>query len=225
MASSTIVVSDLHLGSAVSQASKFSNFIRTKLLKPSIDRVIFNGDMFDSLDFRRLTKPQWHAFYEIRQLSREKQVIWIAGNHDGNPNVLSSLLNIPIYTSYSLSTNNDNILILHGHTFDKFIKEHPVITYAADTFYWMLQKLDRSYSMARWVKQYSKVFVRCAERIKNGAIEFAQRHNFNVVCCGHSHLPETDIKRGYFNSGSWVDKPCTYLEITHECTVLKLFSD
>lgn len=216
--SDAIIISDIHLGSGNCQAK-----ILIKLLNKIIDgklitkRLILNGDMFDSYDFRRLNKTHWKILSLIRKLSDQIEIIWICGNHDGSAEIISHLLGVSVMDEYIFKSGNNSILILHGHTFDDFITAHPIMTWIADCIYAALQWIDGSHTMARMAKHGSKSFMRCAKKIEDGAIKYAKKHNCNIVCCGHTHFAveskDKDIK--YYNSGSWTECPCSYLTISY----------
>ena len=64
-----IVISDLHLGSEISQAKQLVRFL--EMLREDIiltRELILNGDVFDSWDFRRLKKNHWKVLSIIRSL-------------------------------------------------------------------------------------------------------------------------------------------------------------
>ena len=66
------------------------------------------------------------------------------------------------------------------------------------------------------MKHNSKTFLRCAKLIEDKAIRLAEKSNCQIVCCGHTHLPVSNSKNiiHYFNSGSWVESPSTYLIVS-----------
>lgn len=64
-----LIISDIHLGSDNCQAKDLVVFleqIRCGVIQTS--RIILNGDVFDSFDFRRL-KNHWKVLSLIRKLS------------------------------------------------------------------------------------------------------------------------------------------------------------
>ena len=214
-----LVISDLHLGADNCQAKAAVEFLQSVLdghLRAR--RLIINGDVFDSIDFRRLKKFHWKVLSQIRHLSDKLDVIWIAGNHDGSAEIVSHLLGVQVVEEYVLWSADARILIIHGHQFDSFISDHPVLTWLADLAYWLLQKLDRSHYVARLAKKKSKTFVRCAAKIREGASRYALGRGCHSVICGHTHHPEscpaTPVHSvTYVNSGCWTEMPPTYLTI------------
>lgn len=213
-----IVISDIHLGSDNCQAKTLAPLLETILDgQLRTRRLIINGDVFDSIDFRRLKKTHWRILSLIRHLSDKIDVIWICGNHDGSAEIISQLLGVEVVEQFIFKSGEAKILAVHGHEFDDFIDNHPVVTWLADCVYLFLQKIDRSHRVARLAKSRSKVFVRCVEKIERGAISLARRNECQIAICGHTHHA-THTSAGdvhYFNSGCFTEKPATYLSIQH----------
>lgn len=212
-----IVISDLHLGSGVCQAKALVEFLegihhghrRTR-------RLILNGDVFDSIDFRRLKKSHWKVLSQLRKLSDEVEVVWVCGNHDGSAEIVSHLLGLEVVDEYVVESGDKKVLFLHGHQFDQFIDRYPLATRVADNLYRLLQRIDRSHYFAKMAKRRSKTFLRSTEKIRAGAIDQAEQLGCDIVCCGHTHLavalPNDPVP--YFNSGCWTETPCHFLTLT-----------
>ena len=212
-----IIISDLHLGSRICQAKHLLEFIETI----TASYLILNGDVFDSWDFRRIKKSEWKILSHLRKLSKRIKVIWINGNHDGPAEIISHLLGIEVREEYVLESGEKRILVLHGHQFDTFIANHPIITWIADTTYHFMQMIDPSFWMAKQAKKASKSFLRNVQKVKSGAIEYAKKKKCDIICCGHTHHPE--IADRYYNSGSWAELPEHYLEVENGGVILKEF--
>lgn len=211
-----VVISDIHLGSDNCQAKYLVHFLEAirRGARPT-RRLILNGDVFDSIDFRRLKKHHWGILSEIRKLSDELEVVWINGNHDGPAEIVSHLLGVECADEKVVESGGRRILFLHGHRFDEFIARYPVITWVADRVYNFLQRIDKSHAFAKMAKRRSKTFLRCAEKIEADATRYAAKLGCDAVCCGHTHLPVA-VTTGpvhYFNSGCWTEKPCHYLTV------------
>jgi UDP-2,3-diacylglucosamine pyrophosphatase LpxH len=212
-----IILSDLHLGSDNCQAK-----LLVELLERFSDgefpasRLILNGDLFDSIDFRRLKKAHWKVLSLIRKLSDHVEVIWLCGNHDGSAEIVSHLLGVAVMDDFVLVSGGRRILILHGHVFDEFIDNHPIVTWMADRVYSCLQWIDRTHYFAKLAKHGSKTFLRCAKQIEERSVEAARKRRCDAVCCGHTHVAAThsDQAVAYFNSGCWTELPCSYLAVS-----------
>lgn len=216
---STIIVSDIHLGSDVSRSMRLLALLRSY----SYDRLILNGDVFDDLNFNRLSKDDWKVLSYLRKMSNPRRgidVVWVIGNHDGGvAEILSHLLGVPVHEEYQFEINGRRFLAIHGHQFDKWITEHEVLTAVASSAYLLLQKVDPRHRMSRWVKRTSKKWLRMSDKVGNDAVEHARRHHAaDSVFCGHTHQAVHKHIDGveYVNSGCWTDKPSQYVTIAHD---------
>ena len=211
-----VILSDTHLGSDNCQAKQLTHLLeQVQDGDISTRRIILNGDVFDSIDFRRLNKHHWKVLSLIRKLSDHVEITWINGNHDGPAEIVSHLLGVEVRDEFILESGGRRILFLHGHRFDEFIDDHPILTAIADRIYRLLQKIDRSHSFAKFAKRSSKTFLRCALQIETRSLEYARKHDCAAVCCGHTHhaLVNEAGPVAYYNSGCWTEKPCTFLTV------------
>src|SRR6478672_2182761 len=113
-----VVISDIHLGSANSQAKALGRFLEeVRRGALATRRLILNGDVFDSIDFRRLKKHHWNVLSELRKLSDEVEITWINGNHDGPADVVSHLLGVEVSEELVVESGGRRVLFLHGHRF------------------------------------------------------------------------------------------------------------
>ena len=114
-----IIISDIHLGSDVCESKKLFNFLES--IDSKTNRLIINGDLFDNLDFRRLKKNHWNVLSLLRTLSKDTEIIWIRGNHDGDTEIISHLIGVDFKDEYSFVSGNKIVLCLHGDKFDDLI--------------------------------------------------------------------------------------------------------
>jgi len=222
-----IVISDIHLGADNCQAKRLCRFLEDLLDAAwKSSKLILNGDVFDSIDFRRLKKNHWKVLSLIRKLSDRMETIWLCGNHDGTAEFVSHLLGTRVMDEYVLHSGGRRILILHGHRFDEFLDAHPVMTWLADQVYFLLQRIDRTHRFAKFAKKSSKTFLRCAQVIEERSIEYARHKGYSAVCCGHTHVAaaKEDQAIPYFNSGCWTEWPGSYLTVTDGHVHLEQFS-
>jgi UDP-2,3-diacylglucosamine pyrophosphatase LpxH len=211
-----VVVSDVHLGAGNCRPVALRRLLEEILEgRMRTRRLIFNGDLFDSIDFRRLKKHHWKVLSMIRHLSDKIEVVWIAGNHDGPAETLSNLLGVSFVSRYILSSGSRRILALHGHQFDRFVQDHPVLTRVADCIYAVLQAMDSKHRIARLAKRRSKVFLRCELKVRDGAMAQARQSKCDTVLCAHTHHPVADAEGPirYYNSGCWTERPSHYLTV------------
>jgi UDP-2,3-diacylglucosamine pyrophosphatase LpxH len=211
-----VIISDIHLGCDNCQAKLVIRFLEDILDgRIAARRLIINGDVFDSIDFRRLKKTHWKVLSMIRHLSDKMEVIWTCGNHDGPAEIISHLLGVQVLNEYIFSSGNRRILVLHGHIFDDFIDDHPVLTWIGDLIYNTLQQIDRRHYIARLAKARSKIFLHCLEKVQRKSIAHARRLGCHAVVCGHTHHCAASAEGGidYFNSGCWTELPSTWLAV------------
>jgi UDP-2,3-diacylglucosamine pyrophosphatase LpxH len=211
-----VVISDIHLGSEICQAQSLVHFLESiHRREHPTRRLILNGDVFDSIDFRRLKRLHWKVLSLVRKLSDEVETVWINGNHDGPAEIISHLLGVTVRDEIVIESGGRRVLLLHGHRFDEFLERYPLTTKFADCMYRLLQWVDKSHYVARQAKSSSKTFLRCAEKVRDLSIQYARRQGCDAVCCGHTHLAGafTDGPVHYFNGGCWTERPCHYLAI------------
>jgi len=223
-----VIVSDIHLGADNCEAKPLANLLEAILAGDIATRsLIINGDVFDSIDFRRLRKTHWKILSLIRHLSDKIEVVWIAGNHDGSADIISHLLGVDVVNEYLLVSGGRKMLILHGHQFDDFIDDHPVLTWLADGIYWALQQIDRTHYVARLAKRRSKIFVHAVEKIERGALALAKQRGCQAVICGHTHhsAARESGPVHYYNSGCWTERPSAYLTVCNGVVELILDRD
>jgi UDP-2,3-diacylglucosamine pyrophosphatase LpxH len=212
-----VILSDLHLGSDNCQAHALCTLLhRIADGTMPTGQLVLNGDVFDSIDFRRLTKTHWKVLSLIRKLSDRLEIVWVCGNHDGSADIISHLLGVSVRDEYILESGGRRVLLFHGHIYDDFMDNHPILSWFGDVIYAFLQWIDKTHQLAKVAKKGSKTFLRCAQKIMEGAMSRAAGQDCDAVCCGHTHHPTVNREGPvhYYNSGSWTELPCTYLTVT-----------
>ncbi len=203
----TLIVSDLHLGSGVSRAAA----LRQVLRQYDYRRLILNGDIFDHSRFQRLRRGDWRLLSEIRQRAQntpQGEVVWIAGNHDPWLRPLAALTGARVCKEYAWEENGRRCLALHGHQFDRFMKDNAGLSAVATVFYALAQRFDTAdYRCSRWLKRRCKTWLRNSELVAEQALDYAARRQADVVFCGHTHqaMQREQNGRRYLNSGCWTD--------------------
>lgn len=214
----TIIISDIHLGSKVSRAHILVDFLETV----SFDRLIINGDVFDSINMRRLNRHHWKVLSRLRALTdsqSHKEVIWIRGNHDGYSDLLTQLMGIKVFNEYSFLWNDKNIIVMHGDIFDTFTARYKLIADIADYFYRFSIYMDPvKMRFGRWLKRNTKVFIRNTQMVRSRAVAYARHKKADVIICGHTHHAEDTTVDGirYLNSGSWTDSPAHFIGLSED---------
>ncbi len=95
-----IVISDLHLGSDVCQAKLLEEFLIWAV--EHCRELVINGDIFDDLNFKRLTKRHFACLKIIRRNSDRDdfRLVWVRGNHDGPIDIISHIVGVEILDEY-----------------------------------------------------------------------------------------------------------------------------
>lgn len=213
----TVVISDVHLGSEVCQA---------KLLRRALKewypfrRLIILGDLFDDLNFSRLGKHHFNLIDDFRKLTNKKRgvsVDWIEGNHDEEAHdVVRRMIGANVHEELLLELHGKSYLFIHGHQFDDFLVDHPIISTIASNFYESVQRRQgEGITVSRWLKRKSKGWIKACQRVQQKAVAYAAvKGDVDFIVCGHTHyhnavpiLPTDRIK--YINTGCWTDLPCT----------------
>lgn len=210
-----IIISDLHLGSDVCQAKLLEEFLIWAVNHCRV--LVINGDIFDDLNFKRLTKRHFACLKVIRRNSDRDDfhLVWVRGNHDGPADIVSHIVGVDILDEYIYDNGPIRLLILHGDQFDTFTTGYPLLTDLAVGVFYYIQK-TMPHGAARWIRRISKRWQRNTERVRDRAIEYARGRGFRFVTCGHTHLSLEADQDGvhYINSGTWTDNPpCPFVAV------------
>jgi UDP-2,3-diacylglucosamine pyrophosphatase LpxH len=210
-----IVISDLHLGSDVCQAKLLEEFLNWAV--EHCHELVINGDIFDDLNFKRLTRRHFACLKVIRRNTDRDdiRVVWVRGNHDGPAETISHIVGVDIHDEYVYDNGEIQILILHGDQFDTIITDYPWLTeIACGTFYFIQKWMP--HRAARWIRRITKRFQRNSHLIERRAAEYAASRGLRFVTCGHTHLPLVAEHDGvlYLNSGTWTETPpCPFVVV------------
>lgn len=209
----TLIISDFHLGSKVSRSEDLIEFLNNFRFK----KLILLGDIFESLNFRKLNPSDWQLLSLIGNVSRESKVIWVAGNHDaGLTDFFTSLTDVRVYNVYKWKYQNKKYLAIHGHQFDNFLVNNAVISFLANQIYKFIQLLDfEDKRISRAIKRKSKGWLRISKKVAQRALVYAKVMKVNYVFCGHTHKA-MELNKGkshYYNCGCWTDIPATYITL------------
>lgn len=210
-----MVISDLHLGSLVCQARLLEEFLLWAA--DHTRQLVINGDIFDDLNFKRLSKRHFACLKVIRRNSDRPdfRVIWMRGNHDGPADIVCHIVGVDILDEYIYDNGRVKLLILHGDQFDSVITKHPWLTQVGGGLFTLIQKVA-PHRTARWLRRISKRWQRNSDKVERGAIEHAKARGCTNVTCGHTHQPLESVHDGvrYYNTGTWTDRaPCPFLTV------------
>src|SRR5262245_60241750 len=102
----TLILSDLHLGSRNCQARCIG-----RALDAEFDCLILNCDTVNSLNLKKLQPEHWLILAQLREVARQRELILIRGNHDGGLSaadefgpcdVLAAMLGVKLREEYML---------------------------------------------------------------------------------------------------------------------------
>jgi UDP-2,3-diacylglucosamine pyrophosphatase LpxH len=204
------VVSDLHLGSPVSDA--------TADLVAFLDHVgatdaglCINGDGFDLLqgDVASILAASLPVLRRLRELvAAGRPVHYVLGNHDLALEHL--LLDLPLAVSpfLNLRSGRSLVRIEHGHVHDPFYARWPGAYELGGRLGRHLLALDKDVYRL-WSSAQQRVDRRRRHRERYPHHESARAllaRGFDAVVFGHTHLPErTPLEEGLFvNGGDWL---------------------
>ena len=207
---STIVLSDIHLGTSHSKTVEVSNFLKSVNCR----RLILNGDIIDGWALSKGGTRKWQAkhtdFFKVIMKMMENfgtQVIYVRGNHDDFLDNLAPLnfYNIQIVKDCIYESHGRRYYVTHGDIFDTVTTRMKWLAKLGDTGYTFLLWLNKVYN-ARRMKQ-GKPYYSLSQSIKNKVVTLARARKCDGVICGHIHHPANtyydDIH--YLNSGDWVE--------------------
>jgi len=206
----TLVISDLHIGSKGCNTKAIINLLKTE----EYDRLILVGDIIDGWLFQRYKKFSAEHNKVIRKLfkiSKEKEIIWISGNHDEflRKYTPMQLGNIKIVDEFI----EGGIWFCHGDKYDGIIKMHWLgmlgsIGYdAAIVIDRLLKKINKKTSLSKYLKDNVKAAVSFMVDYEHEMIRQAKKRNCHTVICGHIHTPADKTIDGirYINTGDWIE--------------------
>lgn len=210
--SKLLCISDLHLGSPVCKTDKIIDLLASE----EWEEIVINGDLLDSSHYKRYSKKHWDVLKNLRKLSKKCKVTLVEGNHDKDAGVLCEILGLDFVQQYSFN----NILFIHGHQFDGFIKKNPKITLFASNIYYLIQLFDKHSKITGWIKKRSKSWLDASRIVRERAVKYALDHEYSNIVCGHVHQAEQlggegDFVR-YWNTGTFCDSPSHYFVVDKE---------
>ena len=203
-----LCLSDLHLGSPICQAE-----LTLKILEETdYDKLIICGDILDSYNIHRLCKKQWKVLSALRKISKNKECIFIKGNHDKGLDMISALLGFDFKMEHIEIIGNKKFYFVHGDRWDYIIQLKPLLTEIASGVYYLLQKVDKRQKYTRILKKRIKSWHGAAKKISERICKHARNNGYDTVVFGHTHIPLCDTFDGVkcVNLGSQCDLPVTY---------------
>ena len=218
----TVFISDIHLGTKMSQATKLLDFIKTF----ECEKIYLIGDIIDGWALHKTFYwPQEHndVIQKLMRMARKgTEVIYIPGNHDeflrsfgdhefGNIKLINEDIHIGL--------DGKKYLIIHGDKFDvviehaKWLSQLGSWAYDFSIFVNILVNKIRNifklkpWSISSWLKYKVKEAVNFIGNYENTLSNYAKSLGVDGIICGHIHHPNvrdfSNIK--YLNCGDWVE--------------------
>lgn len=225
----TLIVSDVHIGSEASRARDCHRLLTSfrKLPKHyALKRLILLGDIFDSMEMRRIQKWEWDFLTRIRKMAEPKsnvEVVWVHGNHDPEvQNLVPSLIGANAYADYRWQVGGQRFYATHGDQYDRWVYNTPDwLNRIPDWVYYAVQRIDGDeHRVSRYLKEQSREFLRLNDTISQGIIKHLKAKGIpvDVMIFGHTHIAEErflpEEKVWYYNTGCWVGAEApTYVTI------------
>jgi UDP-2,3-diacylglucosamine pyrophosphatase LpxH len=144
-------------------------------------------------------------------LSKDKEIIWISGNHDEflrkyTPIELGNIRVVDEYTE-------NGIWFCHGDKYDGIVKMHWLgmlgsvgydLAIVIDRF---LKRFNKNTSLSKFLKDNVKAAVSFMVDFENEMVRQAKKRNCHTVVCGHIHTPDDKEIDGvrYLNCGDWIE--------------------
>ena len=226
----TIVLSDIHLGSAGSKAKEATEFLRNY----SCQKLILNGDIVDGWQLKQYGtwKKKHTAFFKtvLKQIVHyDTKVIYLRGNHDDFLDQIMPLRvgkNFSIRKDYTLTSGSKKFYVTHGDVFDSITSHMKWLAYLGDVGYTFLLWVNKFYnhyrtwrglpyySLSQQVKSRIKQAVSYISDYEQKLTELARARQCDGVICGHIHQPAIRNIDGiiYMNSGDWVESLSALVE-------------
>lgn len=224
-----LILSDLHLGARNCQHQLLLNRLAPTSLR-SFTHVMLNGDVVDHLNFEYFQPRDWAVIHRLQQLAREDRLVVIQGNHDRpkrsrdgciSRQLLGDILNVDLKTELTLYIDGQRFLVTHGDQYDQTLNM-TTLGCVAEAVYRQTQRWHQPTS--RWLKRKSKAILGIEHAVRKKALVDAQKRGFDGIILGHTHYAHQETNQDgltYWNSGSWVDDDCTFLELHHDRLQLK----
>ena len=208
---SDLIISDSHIGNPRFDSDGFIDI----LTRPEFNRIILNGDIFDIWedDFDDIVKNNLGVVTTIQEISINKVVVYIIGNHDPSPEKIKIIFpNIIIADEFKI----DNGIIFHGHQYDDNILKYSWFGKILFYFNWILSRIGldlRTILADCWRKLLSSIAnKKDKEYYEDLVLDVEQsivddyKNMFKFVIVGHTHWQKiTTIDNFiYANCGDWI---------------------
>jgi len=230
----TVFISDIHLGTKMSQADKLLDFMKTF----ECEKIYLVGDIVDCWAMSK--KNIWNQFHNdvvqklLRKARKGTEIIYIPGNHDDvMRNYCDNEFGHVIITNEAIHLGVDGklYLVTHVDQFDIVMKNAEWLAHLGSWAYdvsismsVMLNKIRNLLGLSHWslssyLKYKVKESVNFIGDYEETLTKYVKNKGLNGIICGHIHhanIRDIDDVR-YMNCGDWVES-CTALVEHHNGT-------
>jgi len=228
----TVCISDLHLGTKMSQPQALLEFIKTF----ECERLYLVGDIIDGWAMSKsFYWPQEHndVIQKIMRMARKGTLVtYLPGNHDEfmrsfGDHQFGNIVLTDHVTHRGL--DGKSYIVMHGDQFDVVVKNMKWLSHIGSWAYDLTIGLNvviakirnwfnmPYWSLSAWAKYKVKQAVNFIGDFEENLAKFAKSRGANGIICGHIHHANIrdigDVK--YMNCGDWVES-CTALVETYE---------
>lgn len=225
----SLFISDVHLGSKKSHASKLVDVLKHY----KFDNLFILGDFMDLIALKN--KFYWkqshsNVVQKILKLSKKDcKVVYILGNHDAYIRHLLdggmvNLGDIHICDDYIYNGIKGDIYLCHGDKWDGFIQMNPWLYSIGDWFYELSMEINKVinffrrifrmeyWSLSAYLKKKVKNAVKFLNDFENLVIKECKVKDVKKVMIGHIHNPKIDTIDGltYYNTGDFCES-CSFI--------------
>ncbi|MDR0545241.1 MAG: UDP-2,3-diacylglucosamine diphosphatase [Odoribacteraceae bacterium] len=228
---STVVISDVHVGTPFSKTREAAEFLKSVDCK----RLILNGDIIDWWHIKnkshRVWKGQHLLFFRVimkMMENRETEVIYVRGNHDDFIDALAPVefYNLKVVKDFVHESHGKRYYVTHGDVFDSVTSRVRWLARLGDVGYTLLLYLNKYYnryrsargkpyySFSQAVKDKVKSAVSYISDFEGSLVSLARAKQCQGVICGHIHRPDDKLYGAvrYLNSGDWVESLSALVE-------------
>jgi len=208
-----LVISDVHLASPYSNASK----LLVTLKAHQYQLLIVVGDLHE--DGGEIDEAQFELVTYLRE--NRSRLVYVDGNHDPSEyNLIQRMIGVQVQRKHELLLSGKRFCFLHGHQFDRmsFVFNYPFVDKLFNGTTALLKKVKVSgCDLGAWMDSFHSGF---SDRLAKRALKYATRNGYDRIVCGHTHIPMYLIQGGieYFNCGGWVGDLQTFLTIQEDGT-------
>ena len=230
----TVFISDIHLGTKMSQADKLLDFMKTF----ECEKIYLVGDIVDCWAMSK--KNIWNQFHNdvvqklLRKARKGTEIVYIPGNHDDiMRNYCDNEFGHIIIAEEAIHLGVDGklYLITHGDQFDIVMRNAQWLAHFGSWAYdvsismnvW-LNKVRNLLGLPHWslssyLKYKVKESVNFIGDYEETLTKYVNNKGLSGIICGHIHHANIRDIDGitYMNCGDWVES-CTALVEHHNGT-------